>query len=144
MALFTALVHIAPAAMIRVFSSDPGVVSVGADYLRILSWNFVLSGVVFISSSMFQAMGNTWPSLVTSFTRILIVSVLAFGLAPRPGFQLRWVWYLSVASVTLQAAMILLLVRREFRLRLGTGFRNQDSGIREEAVAEPRILNPES
>ena len=45
--------------------------------------------------------------------------MLAFGLAPRPGFQLRWVWYLSVASVTLQAAMILLLVRREFRLRLG-------------------------
>ena len=61
MALFTALVHIAPAAMIRVFSTDPGVVSVGADYLRIVSWNFVLSGVVFVSSSMFQAMGNTCP-----------------------------------------------------------------------------------
>jgi putative MATE family efflux protein len=119
MLVLTVLAHVAPAAMVRFFSSDPSVVSVGADYLRIASWNFILSGMIFISSSMFQAMGNTIPSLVTSFTRIVLVTVLAFVLAPRPGFELRWVWYLSVASVTLQAVMILLLVRREFRLRLG-------------------------
>jgi putative MATE family efflux protein len=120
MLLFTGLAHVAPAAMIRVFSADPSVVAVGEDYLRIVSWNFIASGVVFISSSMFQAMGNTMPSLVTSFMRIVLVSVLAFVLAPRPGFELRWVWYLSVASVTLQALMILVLVGREFRLRLGS------------------------
>jgi len=98
-----ALAHVAPEAMVRVFSADPQVVGVGADYLRIASWNFVASGIVFISSSMFQAMGHTLPSLVTSFMRIVVVTILAFGLAPRPGFQLRWMWYLSVASVTLQA-----------------------------------------
>jgi putative MATE family efflux protein len=128
MLLLTALVHIAPEAPIRVFSSDPSVVSVGADYLRIVSWTFVLSGIVFISSSMFQAMGHTTPSLVTSFMRIVVVTILAFGLAPRPGFQLRWMWYLSVASVTLQAAMITWLVRREFRMRL----------------APPRVASPET
>jgi len=118
MLLLTIGSHIAPDSMIRVFSADPSVVGVGSDYIRIVSWTFVLSGVVFISSSMFQAMGHTLPSLVTSLTRILVVTILAFGLAPRPGFQLRWMWYLTVASVTLQAGMMALLVRREFRRRL--------------------------
>jgi len=128
MLLFTVVVQFTPAAMIRVFSADPSVIAVGSDYLRILSLTFVLSGVVFISSSMFQAMGNTMPSLVTSFMRIVLVTVLAFGLAPRPGFQLQWVWYLSIASVILQAVMILALVRREFRRRLGAEWWRPPSG----------------
>jgi putative MATE family efflux protein len=119
MLLFTGLAHLAPAAMVGVFSPDPRVIDVGQEYLRIISWNFVASGIVFISSSMFQAMGNTIPSLVTSFTRILVVAIPAFVLARLPGFQMRWLWYLSVASVTLQMTMNLLLLRREFRLRLG-------------------------
>ena len=125
MVLVTVLVQSAPEAMIRFFSADRSVIDVGAEYLRIMSWTFVLSGIVFTSSSMFQALGNTIPSLATSFVRIILVTILAFVLAPRPGFQLRWVWYLSIASVTLQAGLIWLLVRREFRRRLGT----ESSGV---------------
>src|SRR5262245_2208874 len=66
MVVFALLCHIAPAAMIRIFSSDPAVIAVGEEYLRIVSWNFISSGVVFVSSSMFQALGNTIPSLVSS------------------------------------------------------------------------------
>jgi putative MATE family efflux protein len=119
MVLVTVLVQAAPEAMIRIFSADASVIDVGAEYLRIMSLTFVLSGIVFTSSSMFQALGNTIPSLATSFVRIILVTILAFVLAPRPGFQLRWVWYLSIASVTVQAGLIWLLVRREFRRRLG-------------------------
>jgi Na+-driven multidrug efflux pump len=63
-------------------------------------------------------MGNTIPSLVTSFTRIVVVAIPVLLLAQAPGFALRWVWYLSVVSVTLQMTLNLLLLRREFRLRL--------------------------
>jgi Na+-driven multidrug efflux pump len=118
MALLTAISHIAPASLIRVFSGDPQVMAVGEEYLRIISWTFVASGIVFVASSMFQAMGNTIPSLVTSFTRIVIVAVPAVLLSRLPGFELRWLWYLSVASVTIQMGLNLLLLRREFRLRL--------------------------
>ena len=52
----------------RVFSKDPAVIAVGDEYLRIVSWNFVASGVIFVASSMFQAMGNTMPSLIASFS----------------------------------------------------------------------------
>ncbi len=75
MLLLALLCHIAPGAMIRVFSKDPQVLLVGEEYLRIISWNFMASGVVFVSSSMFQAMGNTLPPLAASFARILVVAI---------------------------------------------------------------------
>jgi hypothetical protein len=42
-------------------------------------------------------------------------------LARLPGFELRWVWYLSVGATLLQLATNLLLLRREFRVRLAFG-----------------------
>jgi putative MATE family efflux protein len=118
MTLLALLCHVAPAAMVRVFSSDPEVVRIGEQYLRIVSWNFVASGVVFVASSMFQAMGNTLPSLAASFIRIASVVVPTLFLARVHGFELRWIWYLTVASVTVQMIVSLLLLQREFRLKL--------------------------
>ena len=106
-------------AMVRVFTSDPAVVAVGEEYLHIVAFNFVASGIIFVSSSMFQAMGNTMPSLITSLARIVIVAVPVLILAETPGFALRWIWYISVGAVVIQLMLNLLLLKREFRLRLG-------------------------
>jgi putative MATE family efflux protein len=118
MVLWAIVCHRLPGPIIRFFSDDPQVVAMGSEYLRIIAWNFVPSGLIFVSSSMFQAMGNTMPSLVASFMRIVIVAVPAFVLARLPGFELRWIWYLSVAAVIVQMFLSLYLLRREFRLRL--------------------------
>jgi putative MATE family efflux protein len=104
--------------MVRLFSNDPGVISVGAEYLRIISWSFVGSGIIFVSSSMFQAMGNTLPPLAASFARILLVAVPAIVMSRMPGFELRWIWYLSVGALVFQLVTVLALLQREFRLRL--------------------------
>jgi putative MATE family efflux protein len=105
-------------AMVLVFTSDPAAVAVGEEYLHIVAFNFVASGVIFVSSSMFQAMGNTIPSLITSAARIVIVAVPVLLLAETPGFTLRWIWYISALAVVIQLAMNLLLLKREYRLRL--------------------------
>jgi len=118
MTLFALLCHVAPAAMVRIFSSDPQVVTVGDEYLRIASWNFVASGVVFVASSMFQALGNTIPALMASVVRVVVITVPAFLLSRMPGFQLRWIWYLSVASIAFQMLLSLWLLRREMDTRL--------------------------
>jgi putative MATE family efflux protein len=118
MAALAIICHIAPARMVGVFSSDPTVVAVGEEYLRIISWNFVASGLVFVASSTFQAIGNTIPSLMASFVRILLVAIPAIALSRLPGFQLHWIWYLSVGAIALQMAISLLLLRREFAIRL--------------------------
>ena len=118
MLLVVVVAQLAPVAILRPFSDDPDVLRVGEEYLRIVSWNFVASGIIFVSSSMFQAMGNTMPALLTSFTRIVLVAVPLLALRSQPGFTLRWIWYLSVATVTIQMVMNLALLRREFRVRL--------------------------
>ena len=118
MILLALLCHIAPAALVGIFSRDPAVIEVGDTYLRIVSWNYVASGLVFVASSMFQAMGNTLPSLVTSGVRVVLIIVPAFALSRLPGFQLHTIWYLSVAAVLVQMTLSLFLLSREFRRRL--------------------------
>ena len=118
MAPLTILAHLAPAAMVGIFSHDPHVIAVGDEYLRIISWNFAASGVVFVSSSMFQALGNTMPALISSMVRIAIVALPAILLVRVPGFELRWIWYLSVAATALQMVLSLTLLQRELRVRM--------------------------
>jgi putative MATE family efflux protein len=118
MIVLASITWLAAAPMVGIFSSDPQVIAVGVEYLHIVSVNFVASGVVFVTSSMFQAMGNTMPSLITSAARIVIIAVPVLLLAQTPGFALRWIWYISAAAVFVQLAMNLWLLQREFRVRL--------------------------
>ena len=118
MFVLSSMTWLGAAPMVGVFSSDPQVIAVGVEYLHIIAFNFIASGVVFVSSSMFQAMGNTMPSLITSATRIVIIAVPVLLLAQSPGFALRWIWYISVFAVVIQLTMNLLLLQREYRLRL--------------------------
>ena len=107
--------YLAPAALIRPFSNDPHVIAFGEEYLTIVALNFVAAGIVFTSSSIFQGIGNTWPPLLSSMTRLGLFVLPALFLARTPGFQLRHLWYLSVASQLIQACINLWLLRNELR-----------------------------
>jgi putative MATE family efflux protein len=121
MAALTLFCHWRPELLVSGFASDAGVVSVGAEYLRIVSWNFIASGLIFCCSGMFQALGNTVPSLVSSATRLATFVVPALWLASHPDLKLHHVWQLSVTSVALQAAMSLWLLSVVMRRRLRPG-----------------------
>ena len=117
--VFWALVcYFAAGSMVRIFTEDADVVAVGSEYLRIVCWTFIASGIIFVSSSMFQAMGNTLPPLIASFSRVALVAVPAILMTRVPGFSLRWIWYLSAVSVAFQLAAVLWLLQREYRVRL--------------------------
>jgi putative MATE family efflux protein len=113
-----ALCYLASASLIRAFSTDADVVAVGDEYIRIVAFNFVAAGIVFVASSMFQALGNTIPPLLTSFTRMLLTSIPVVLLAQLAGFELWWVWWISVAAQWLHMGANVLLLRREFTRRL--------------------------
>ncbi len=119
MLLITLVCQWHPEWFIQVFTRAPEVVAVGAPYLRIISWNFIATGLIFTCSGMFQALGNTWPSLLSSGSRLLTFVLPAVLLSQQSHFSLTQVWYLSVATVTLQAMTSLTLLVREFRRRLG-------------------------
>jgi Na+-driven multidrug efflux pump len=108
-----------PQVLIRFFTDDPNAVAVGVGYLTIISWNFVANGVTFTCSNLFQALGNTLPSLLSSLSRLLTFVLPALWLSTRPHFGLRELWYLSVASTTLQSLTSVVLLLLEFRRKLG-------------------------
>jgi Na+-driven multidrug efflux pump len=118
MVVLTLLCQIAPDTLIRAFSNDASVIMFGSDYLRIVSFNFVAVGLTFTSSSVFQGIGNTWPPLLSSATRLIIFVLPAIIMSRLAGFELKQVWYLSVATVLCQAGVNLLLLRREFQKKL--------------------------
>ena len=118
MLLLTLLCQLASATLLRGFTSDPDVIHVGEQFLRLVSWNFVASGVIFTCSGLFQALGNTWPALLSSTARIGTFVLPATWLSTQPQFHIEEVWYLSVATVALQALVSYWLARRQLRLRL--------------------------
>ena len=69
---------------------------------------------------MFQAMGNTVPSLFTSSARIVIFfAIPAFLLGlEHQDFSCGWIWYLLGRSCTVQLVLTMWPLRREFGPRL--------------------------
>jgi len=118
MLLLFAICQWRPDVFIRAFTKDEAVVEVGALFLHIISLNFVFTGFIFTCSSLFQGLGNTWPSLFSSGSRLLTFAIPAIWLGARPDFELKHLWYLSVATVGLQAVTSYVLLRSELRKRL--------------------------
>ncbi len=118
MAVVTLLVQINPSLMVQGFTSEPEVVAVGSDFLRIISWNFVMQGIVFSCSGMFQGLGNTRPALLSTICRLGIFIPMAYVMTLREDFMVYHIWYASVASVFSQGIISYLLVQRELKIKL--------------------------
>jgi putative MATE family efflux protein len=118
MAVCALVCRLIPETLIGIFSRDAAVLAVGGEYLRIVAWNFIPSGIVFVSSSMFQALGNTLPPLLSSFIRTALLVIPALAMSRMSGFALDWIWYLAVGCVFLQMTLNLLLLQREYRRKL--------------------------
>ncbi len=133
MIVFMILAQFAPGLLLAGFSRDQETMGVASLFLRLVSLNMVAQGLIFTCSSMFQGLGNTKPVLWTSATRVLTYSLPSIWLSTWPGFRMEHVWYLSIATTTLQAALSVWLLLREFRKRLALPA--------QEKVAKP--ANPE-
>ncbi|MCK1387845.1 MATE family efflux transporter [Bradyrhizobium sp. 21] len=115
---FMGLAQLKPELLLAGFSNDRETMEIAFLFLRIISFNMVAQGLIFTCSSMFQGLGNTKPVLWSSATRVFTYSLPAVWLSTRPGFRIEHIWYLSIAATTLQAALSLWLLRREFGKRL--------------------------
>ena len=72
---------------IHIFTTEAAVVAVGVQMLVISSWNFAANGVIFCCSSMFQALGNTWPTIARARCARHLHRAGAVAIYP-PGFEL--------------------------------------------------------
>jgi Na+-driven multidrug efflux pump len=114
----TLLCQTKPEILLTPFTSDPDALAVGKSYLHTLSWNFVATGIAFTCSSMFQGLGDTRPSFLASATRLVTFAGPAIWLSGRPGTTLQEIWWLSMASVYLQAGISFLFLRMSLNKKL--------------------------
>ena len=131
MAVITVLIQWKSESLARIFTTDPAVVAVAAELLHYLSWNFIPAVMTMTCSSLFQSMGNAWPSLWASAIRIVTFAIPAVWMARQPWFELRYIFMLSVATVLLHAVVSYLWLRSEMRKRLPGPA--GDPGIRQSA-----------
>ena len=106
--------------MLALFTREPAVIAVGAAFLYVAAFNFIAQGLIFTCSGMFQALGNTIPSLISGASRLVTFALPALWLSRQPNFTMQQVWWLAVATVTLQALFRVWLLMREFRKRTGS------------------------
>jgi putative MATE family efflux protein len=125
----TALCALKPEVLVVPFTSDPAVAAVASGYLRIATLNFVTIGIVFCCSGMFQALGDTRPAFVSSASRLITFTVPALWVAWRGGEKLEVFWYLSAASITLQAIFSFVLLRWQFRRKLGPAVAPEETAL---------------
>src|SRR4030095_16471787 len=88
MLVATLIAYLVPATLIRIFSRDPRVIAFGSEYLRIVSFNFISTGIIFTTSSIFQGIGNTLPPLFSSLTRLGLFAAPALIISRSPGFPI--------------------------------------------------------
>jgi putative MATE family efflux protein len=123
MIAFTVIAQWRPEALLGGFTKDAETIAVGALFLRMIALNLVAQGVIFVCSSMFQGLGNTRPVLLSSAARLISYGLPLIWLSRSPDFRIEDVWYLSIATTTLQAGVSLWLLRLEFRKRLAPAIR---------------------
>jgi putative MATE family efflux protein len=118
MLVLTALCHIRPDLMIGAFAHDPRVIEIGSTFLKIISLNFIATGLIFTASGTFQALGDTRPALFGSVSRLITFAGPAIWLSTQPWARLEHVWMLSAASVFVHMLIALFFLRRELARKL--------------------------
>jgi putative MATE family efflux protein len=121
MVLVTIFLQWRPEVLIGFFTTEAEAQAVGATFLRIISWTFMAQGIVFTCSGVFQGLGNTIPAMLSSGLRIGVFVPSAVWLSVQPAFHLDQVWWLSVATVWMQAGISYVFMQRQFKRRLVDG-----------------------
>lgn len=104
--------------LVAPFTPDPAVAEVASTYLRIVSLNFIATGLIFIASGTFQALGDTRPALVGSVLRLVVFASGAVWLSAQPWTRLEHFWWLSASAGLLQCLIALFFLQRQLRLKL--------------------------
>ncbi len=112
MAAGTILFLIIPDVLMGLFdkTADGSIRALGAPALRIISSHFILAAIGITLSTVFQAIGKGFYSLIMSLCRQLIVLIPAAWILSRIGLQATW-WSFPIAEVV-SLCICLTLYRR--------------------------------
>ena len=146
--LFAAAAFFAPELMMRVFTPDPQLIEIGADYLRHVSVAYLCWGLIEIYLATLRSVGRVGISTAlntTAFTlNILLNAVFIFGLFGAPKLEATGV--AMATSISRVVELILVLVvsarSRDIRLKLSQMFIRSKALLKDFLrMAMPATLN---
>lgn len=109
---FFALAFIAPTALMKCFTTDPSLIEIGAEYLRINSFSFLFAGVsqcyLTILKVNDRAKIGTYITTAVVFLDLLLNAVFIFGLFGLPAMGARGAALTTVISKAVELLAILI------------------------------------
>jgi len=117
MAVGTLLFECVPGLLLGMYNAGENMLLLGIPALRIIGVHFIVAGFCIVTGSMFQALGNGVPSLITSVMRQLVVLLPAAWLLAQTG-DVNMVWWAFPIAEVMSAAMTTLFFVREYRKKI--------------------------
>lgn len=118
MVLGTLLFEVFPKQLLSIFAASEEMYKIGTMALRIIGIHFPIAAVCIICLSVFQALGKGFLSMVTSFTRQIIVLLPAAYLLSLTG-NVNMVWWAfpiaEIASVIISLTFMAGVYRKEIK-----------------------------
>jgi len=114
--VFGILVYLFPDILLRVFTDDPAVITIGKTYLRYIVFAYPMIAFSMNSGRILQGLGLGLPSLVITATRVLLVSVpLAYLFTRVFGLGLSSVWVAVLLSGCISTLISFVWLRGSLR-----------------------------
>ena len=121
MAVCAAVILLWAESIIGIFSSEAGLISLGAAFLRIAAAGYLISGFAMILQNCIAGAGDTWPNMIVSIVTMWAVQLpLAFWLSQHTGLEIygiRWAMIIS-ALISTAAYTIYFFTGRWMKKRL--------------------------
>ncbi len=78
--LFLVIAEAFPSLALGIYSTDPAVIALGSDYLRILGLSFIPYAISFAYSAVLRSTGDVQTPLVVTFTSLTLNTLLSYAL----------------------------------------------------------------
>ena len=117
MAVGTLLFELIPGVFMTMFSASQAMMDIGIPALRIIGVHFIIAGYCIVTGSLFQALGNGMPSLITSLLRQLVVLLPVAWLLAQTG-DVNKVWWAFPVAEVFSAIFTTIFFVREYRAKI--------------------------
>ena len=106
MFVLSLLIGLWPEFVIRIFNSEPGMVDIGVDFLRIQIVGWMMLGFIITLMNCLNGVGDTWiPTLNTLITMWAVQVPLAYFLPKYTDLGVNGVRWAMVAAMVIRAAV---------------------------------------
>ncbi|MBO1581239.1 MATE family efflux transporter [Bacillus sp. XF8] len=84
--------------IIRVFITNPSIITIGADYLKIISFGYLLFTLLYACNGIINGAGKSGVTLVFSLASLIVIRVPVSAILTHVGFKVTGVWLAVLAS----------------------------------------------